>query len=170
MEEAVHVVPVDRYVFDTTLEFAGVLEAVYSGISRPDIEPLFRRLASVSDYSEFAELVKDVQGSAGLMRFLHLDLDVAVTLETDGVVSRRLGRTIAGNPVTMAGMTRYLGDAGSYAPVTILVEQTPHWNPGRIRHRYEYARNLPDNTDAMSVARVLDAEVIAHLRHITRES
>jgi hypothetical protein len=37
----------------------------------------------------------------------------------------RLVRPIAGNPVTMGEMTRHVADAGSYAPVTILIQQMP---------------------------------------------
>jgi hypothetical protein len=69
--------------------------------------------------------VTQAAGSAGLMRFMQLDLDHAVRLATNATVTRRLVRVIAGNPVTMAQMTRTLGDAGSYAPVTLLIEQTP---------------------------------------------
>jgi hypothetical protein len=38
---------------------------------------------------------------------------------------RRLVRLIAGNPVTMGQMTRHLPAAGSYAPVTILIQELP---------------------------------------------
>jgi hypothetical protein len=96
-----------------------VLEAVYSGTSRPDIGELFDQLSSASTYEEFACLMKCAEGSAGLMRFMQLDLHDAVTLATDGAVARRLVRVIAGNSVAIAKMTRYLGDGGSYAPVTI---------------------------------------------------
>jgi hypothetical protein len=39
--------------------------------------------------------------------------------------SRRELRIIAGNPVTMSKMTATVPDAGSYAPVTILVAECP---------------------------------------------
>ena len=61
------------------------------------------------------------------MRFLQLDCDSVLTFDPrapdwDG---RRLVRLIAGNPVTMGQMTRHVADAGSYAPVTILIQQIP---------------------------------------------
>jgi hypothetical protein len=124
MQETVLQVPIACHVFETTRAFPDVLEAVYTGISRPDIGELFDQLSSASTYEEFAGLVKGAEGSAGLIRFVQLDLRDAVTSATDGAVARRLVRVIAGNPVAMAKMTRYLGDVGSYAPVAILVEDT----------------------------------------------
>ena len=61
------------------------------------------------------------------MRFLQLDLDDALSLDpqAEDWTGRRLVRLIAGNPVTMGQMTRHVPDAGWYAPVTILIEETP---------------------------------------------
>jgi hypothetical protein len=39
-------VAIDRHIFETKYDFADVLEAIYTGISRPDIESLFKRLAA----------------------------------------------------------------------------------------------------------------------------
>src|ERR1700747_1368140 len=93
----------------------------------PDIEALFSKLAASTSYEQFSSLVRQAQGSAGLMRFLQLDLDNALTLDPQARhrAGRRLVRLIAGNPVTMGQMTRPLPDAGSYAPVTILIEELP---------------------------------------------
>jgi hypothetical protein len=104
MTEKILKVPIERYVLETTRDFADVLADIYSGISRPDIDALFKKLATTPTYSEFAGLVKSAAGSAGLMRFIQLNLDDAVALATDGTVARRLVRIIAGNPVTMAKM------------------------------------------------------------------
>ena len=61
------------------------------------------------------------------MRFLQLDLDSALALDpqAQGQAGRRLVRLITGNPVTMGQMTRHVPDAGSYAPVTILIQELP---------------------------------------------
>jgi hypothetical protein len=67
------------------------------------------------------------EGSAGLMRFRQLDLDNALALDPQakGQAGRRLVRLIAGNPLTMGQMTCHVPDAGSYAPVTIFILETP---------------------------------------------
>ena len=96
-----------------------------TGPGRPDIEGLFRQLAASTSYEQFSALVGQAQGRAGLMRFLELELDHALTLDPQAADKHRLVRLIAGNPVTMGQMTRTLPDAGSYAPVTI--DGTDSW-------------------------------------------
>jgi hypothetical protein len=58
------------------------------------------------------------------MEFLRLDLDDALSVDPQAgdQAGHHLVRLIAGNPVTMVQMTRHVADAGSYAPVTILIE------------------------------------------------
>jgi len=99
------------------------LDSSHVPISQPDIGLLFSKLAASTSYEQFSVLVRQSQGSAGLMRFLLLDLDSVLTLDprAPGWTGRRLVRLIAGNPVTAGEMTRHLPDAGTYAPVTILI-------------------------------------------------
>jgi uncharacterized protein (DUF302 family) len=162
-------VMVRRHVFETDRPIASVLDGIFSGISQPGIAELFSKLAASSTFQEFSSLVDQAQGSAGLMVFLRLDLDQALTLDPQAPdwTGRRLVRLIAGNPVTMGQMTRHVPDAGSYAPVTILVEETPE---GGTRVAYdsvasEIARYR--NAAASAVARQLDAEVTGLLRQAT---
>ena len=103
------------------------------------------------------------------MRFLQLDLDQALTRDPrapdwDG---RRLVRLIAGNPVTMGEMTRHVADAGSYAPVTILIQQMPD---GGTRVAYDAVASaiaLYHDAAASEVAQQLDTEVLGLLRQVT---
>ena len=78
------------------------------------------------------------------MRFLQLDDDHVLALDPQAdQAGRRLVRLIAGNPVTMGQMTRHLPAAGSYAPVTILIQELPGGrNPGGLRHRRQRDRAL----------------------------
>src|ERR1700683_5768874 len=104
---------VRRHVCDTERRFSDVLDGVFGGISQPDIGLLFSKLAASTSYEEFSSLVAQAQGSAGLMRFLQLDLDHALTLDpaAQDRAGRRLVRLIAGKPVTMGEMTRHVADA-----------------------------------------------------------
>jgi uncharacterized protein (DUF302 family) len=168
--EQVHSVQVRRHVLETDRSFPGVLDGIYAGISRPDIGRLFDELAACTSYEEFSSLVRQAEGSAGLMLFLQLDLDVARTLDPQAAAQhgRRLVRVITGNPVTMGQMARYVPDAGSYAPVTILVAETPG---GGTRVSYDsVASALAPYRDqaAARVAEHLDDEVLTLLRHATR--
>jgi len=160
---------VRRHVFDSERPFAEVLGAIFSGISQPDIEVLFGKLAASTSYEQFSSLVGQAQGSAGLIRFLELDLDQALTLDpqAEDRAGRRLVRLIAGNPVTMGEMTRHVADAGSYAPVTILIDEQPG---GGTRVAYDtVASAIAPYRDAAAsqVAERLDAEVLKLLHQAT---
>jgi hypothetical protein len=162
-------VVVRRHVFDTGQPFDGVLDGIFSGISQPDTARLFSELAASTTYQEFSSLVWQAQGSAGLMLFLRLDLDNALALDpqAEGWAGRRLVRLIAGNPVTMGQMTRDVPDAGSYAPVTILIEEMPE---GGTRVAYDSVASevAPyGNAAASEVAARLDSEVLGLLRAAT---
>jgi hypothetical protein len=80
---------------------------------------------------------------------------------------RRLVRLIAGNPVTMGQMTRHLPAAGSYAPVTILIQELPD---GGTQVAYDTAASAITpygDAAASQVAQRLDTDVLSLLRHAT---
>jgi hypothetical protein len=159
-------IPVRRHVLTSDRPFQVVLDGIYAGISEPDIGVLFTKLAASTSYEEFTALVRQAQGSAGLMRFLHLDLDTVLALDPQAhQAGCRLVRLIAGNPVTMGQMTRHLPAAGSYAPVTILIQELPG---GGTQVAYDtVASAIAPYADAAAsqVAQRLDTEVLRLLRH-----
>ena len=162
-------IAVRRHVLTSEQPFQVVLDGIYTGISQPDIGALFAKLAASASYEEFSELVRQAQGSAGLFRFLHLDDDQVLALDPQArpQAGRRLVRLIAGNPVTMGQMTRHLPAAGSYAPVTILIQDLPG---GGTRVAYDtVASAIAPYGDAAAsqVAERLDTEVLSLLRHAT---
>ena len=162
-------IPLRRYVLTSERPFQVVLDGIYTGISQPDIGALFTKLAASTSYEEFSDLVRHAQGSAGLLRFWHLDDDHVLALDPQArhQAGRRLVRLIAGNPVTMGQMTRHLPAAGSYAPVTILIQELPG---GRTQVAYDtVASAIAPYADAAAsqVAERLDTEVLSLLRHAT---
>jgi hypothetical protein len=58
------------------------------------------------------------------MMFMKLDLGAIMRKET-GLDKPKIVRFLIGNPLIMKEMTKYVPDAGSYAPVTILVDERP---------------------------------------------
>jgi hypothetical protein len=158
-----------RHVFASDRPFDQVPAGIFGGISQPDIAQLFSKLEASGTYQQFSSLVEQAQGSAGLMRFWQLGLDNALTLDPEAPdwTGRRLVRLIAGNPVTMGQMTRHVADAGSYAPVTILIEETPDGGT-RVAYDSVVSALAPyDNAAASTVAKQLDAEVLGLLREAT---
>lgn len=164
-EDVVEVV-VRRHVIDTERPFGDVLDGIYAGISRPDIGALFEQLAASTTFEEFSSLVHEAEGSAGLMRFLQLDLHDALARDPQAGTQAglRLVRLIAGNPVTMGTMTRHVPAAGSYAPVTVLVQELPD---GGTRLAYDTVASAIAGyrqAAASEVAEHLDREVLRLLR------
>ena len=162
-------VRVRRHVFTSERPFAEIMDGIYGGVSQPDLGSLFRQLASSTSHEQFTSLVRQAQGSVGLMRFLELKLDRALALDpqAQSTAGRGLVRVIAGNPVTMGEMTRHVPDAGSYAPVTILVQELPG---GGTRLAYDSVASaiaIYDEAAATQVAENLDAEVLALLRKVS---
>ena len=161
-------IPVRRHVLTSERPFQVVLDSIFGGISQPDIGALFAKLAVSTSYEEFSALIGQAQGSAGLMRFLHLDLDTVLALDPQAhQAGRRLVRLIAGNPVTMGQMTRHLPAAGSYAPITILIQELAG---GATQVAYDTVASAIapyDDAAASQVAERLDTEVLSLLRHAT---
>ena len=159
-------IPVRRHVLTSERPFQVVLDGIYDGISQPDIGALFAELAVCTSYEAFSALVCQAQGSAGLIRFLQLDLDTVLALDPQAhQTGRRLVRLIAGNPVTMGQMTRHLPAAGSYAPVTILIQELAAGGT-QVAYDTVASANAPyRDTAASQVAQRLDTEVLRLMRH-----
>jgi hypothetical protein len=81
---------------------------------------LHERLADAPTFSEYEEIIKSVVGEADLIEFLRLDLG-SILRKDPAAKAFQIVRIIAGNPLIMKQMVEYVPDAGSYAPVTILV-------------------------------------------------
>ena len=161
-------VAVRRHVLTSERLFQVVLDGIYTGISQPDIGTLFAKLAASTSYEEFSALVRQAQGSAGLLRFLQLDLDTALALDPQAhQAGRRLVRLIAGNPVTMGQMTRHVPAAGSYAPITILIQELPGGGTQVAYDTVASAIAPYGDAAASQVAQRLDTEVLSLLHHAT---
>lgn len=161
-------VAVERVTFTTGRAFDDVVESLYRGIGQPDLAALMPRLRAARTFDEYTAMVQDAVGSSGLMRFLHLDQGDALA-KNPATPGLRLVRIVAGNPVTMSKMARYVPDAGSYAPVTILVYE----GSDGVHVCYDTAVSVlrPYGDDrALEVAEELDGDVLALLRAATDES
>jgi uncharacterized protein (DUF302 family) len=157
-------VPIRRVTLTTDRDFDEVVSAVYSGLGRaPDFRALVEQWGAARDRDEFHALVAGVAGSSGLIEFLSLDLGAALRMH-DPERGRRLLRIIAGNPVTMSSMTATVPDAGSYAPITILIAERP---AGTTLSYDRIAAAIAPyaSAEASAVARALDDAVVTLLQH-----
>jgi uncharacterized protein (DUF302 family) len=67
-------------------------------------------------------------------------------------------RLVIGNPLIMREMVKHVPDAGSYAPVTILIDE----RPDGVHISYDRMASLLapyENAEALTVARDLDTKV-----------
>jgi hypothetical protein len=162
-QESEATVEIRRFTITSTRPYDDVVAAVYAGLGRvTDFGKAVRTWYSARDRDEFDASVEPMAGSSGLLEFMSLDLGAVLAIR-DPDRSGRLLRIIAGNPVTMSKMTATVRDAGSYAPVTILVAERPDGvtvSYDRVASAIApYAGN-----EASAVAEALDDAVLTLLR------
>jgi len=96
------------------------------------------------------------------MLFMQLDHGAIIRQETGGETPRMI-RFILGNPLIMKEMAKHVPDAGSYAPVTVLVDE----RADGVHLSYDRMASFLapyGNNDALEVARNLDKKIEDLLR------
>jgi len=91
------------------------------------------------------------------MEFIRFDFGEVLRKEI-GNAARKSMRLVAGNPLIMKQMFERVRDAGSYAPVTILIDERPDGVHLSYDRMASFLRPY-ENPEALSVARDLDAKV-----------
>jgi uncharacterized protein (DUF302 family) len=146
--------------------FEEVLSRLTASISQPDMNALRSALARTQTLADLEELVRGALGSSQLMEFVRFDLGRILAAERGGS-GPKLFRLIVGNPLIMKEMVKATPDAGSYAPVTILVDE----RADGVHLSYDSMASLlaPYGSEAaLAVARALDAEVERLLERAAR--
>ena len=137
--------------------FDAVVAEVEAKIGRPNIAEFVARMTAATSYEEMEIVVHDSVSEIGLMEFMRLDHGaVLAKAGVDG--NPKSVRLIMGNPLIMQSMARLVPDAGSYAPVTVLIDQ----RPDGVHLSYdEMASFLAPygNAEASRIAQDLDAKV-----------
>jgi uncharacterized protein (DUF302 family) len=137
--------------------FADVVAAIDAQIGHPDMHAFGAAMTAATTPEEMRKVVEGATSSIGLMEFARFDL--GMVLRTDmGERAPKVVRIVAGNPLVMKEMVKHVHDAGSYAPVTILVDE----RNGGVRVSYDTMESFLAgyaNEDALGVARELDAKV-----------
>ncbi len=98
------------------------------------------------------------------MMFMELDHGAILHKET-GLDTPRVVRLLIGNPLIMKDMAKHVPDAGSYAPVTILLDE----RPDGVHLTYDKMSSLLapyGNSEALGVARDLDTKIERLLREV----
>ena len=96
-------------------------------------------------------------GRTGLMLFAEFDLGNILRRET-GSKTPNIIRLVVGNPLIMKEMVKHVPDAGSYAPVTILIDERS--DGVHVSYNKMESYLLPyGNAAALGVARNLDTKI-----------
>jgi uncharacterized protein (DUF302 family) len=150
-------VQVQRVNIVTANPFDTVLARIDAAIGHPNMVAFNKAFSAAQNQSEMHSVVDPATEPNGLMEFMRLDLG-AVLQKEYGTTKPKILRIIAGNPLIMKEMLKHVPDAGSYAPVTILIEERP--DSVRISYDRMASYLAPyGNSNALKVASELDAKV-----------
>lgn len=150
-------VNMERWSITSPKPFDVVLASVEQAIGRPNMMEFTAKMTAATSYEEMQKIVHDSASEIGLMEFMRLDQG-AVLAKSGVGGDPKCVRLIVGNPLIMQSMARLFPDAGSYAPVTVLIDQ----RPDGVHLSYDEMSSLLapyGNADALRIAQDLDAKV-----------
>jgi uncharacterized protein (DUF302 family) len=154
-------VQVQRVSVVSTQPFDQVVARIDEQIGHPDMAEFRKSFSAAQNKAEMEKVVGPVTQPNGIMEFTRFDLGEVLRKES-GATTPRILRIVAGNPLIMAEMVKHVPEAGSYAPVTILIEERPDGVHISYDRMASYLAPY-GNSDALKVARDLDAKIEAIL-------
>ena len=156
-------IEIERFSLTTSKAFNEVITGVNAAIGHPDMAEFGRSTHEARSFAELKSAVEKDLSKAGLMLFMQLDQGAVLQKET-GQDTPQIIRFLIGNPLIMKEMAKHVPDAGSYAPVTVLVDE----RADGVHLSYDRMTSLLSpygNRDALDVARDLDSKVEDLLRN-----
>ncbi len=123
-------IEVERFTLNSSKPFDQVVAALNSAVGHPDMAEFWKSTHQAQSESthqaqsdaELQSTIEEGLGRTGLMLFAEFDHGAVVRKGT-GRATPRMIRFIIGNPLIMREMAKHVPDAGSYAPVTVLVDE-----------------------------------------------
>src|SRR5215468_7466684 len=154
---AISHISVERFSVTSSKAFQEVVAGIEARIGRPEIRKFVADVAASQTESELEKVVHEAVGPSDLMEFIRFDIGDILRKELGERAPRSL-RLVAGNPLIMKQMVKFVPDAGSYAPVTILIDE----RSDGVHLSYDRMASLLapyGNPDALAVARELDSKI-----------
>ena len=155
-------IEIERLSLTSVRPFDEVLAVIDEAIGHPDMVEFQKSTHAANTFAELKSIVEKGLGPTDLMLFMRLDQGAVVSMETGNDVPR-IVRLLIGNPLIMKEMAKYVPDAGSYAPVTVLVDE----RADGVHLSYDRMASFLatyGNADAQQVAKDLDNKVETLLR------
>lgn len=136
--------------------FETVVAAFELAIGHPDMKHFIGEVEGAKTSADLHNVVERAASKLGLIQFARFDLGAVIARE-GGAPAHSL-RYLVGNPLIMSAMASHVADAGSYAPVTVLIDQ----RADGVHLSYDTMASFLapyGNADASKVAQDLDAKV-----------
>jgi uncharacterized protein (DUF302 family) len=155
-------VEVERFSLTSSKPFDAVVAALKSAVGQPNIVEFFQQTRATKSFPDLERVVRGGLGRTDLMLFAEFDLGDVLRRET-GSKTPKIMRFVIGNPLIMKEMVKHVPDAGSYAPVALLIDE----RPDGVHVSYDKMESylLPyGSSEALAVARNLDAKITTLLR------
>ncbi|MGY4623412.1 DUF302 domain-containing protein [Bradyrhizobium sp. USDA 4486] len=159
---AVRKIEIERLTIVSSKSFEAAISAVEAAVGRPDMREFSKSVREAANYAELKALVDRSVSDLGLMLFMKLDLGAVLRRESGRDV--KAVRFIIGNPLVMKEMVKHVPDAGSYAPVSVLVDE----RPDGVNFSYDKVESVLapyGNAEGLAIARSLDDKVEKLMRH-----
>ena len=118
-------ITVERFSVISRKSFQDVLAALHAAVGHPDMNAFRESVGAATTLSELERVIQPALGTSGFMEFIRFDHGEVVS-KGETAEPPRIMRIVVGNPLIMKQMVQHLPDAGSYAPVTILVDERPN--------------------------------------------
>ena len=141
-----------------------VVAGIKAAVGKPNIPEFWKSTQATETYAELKNTIEKVLGQTGFMLFAEFDHGAVVRKGTGRETPKNF-RLIIGNPLIMRRMVQHVPDAGSYAPVTILVDE----RSDGVHISYDRMTSFLapyGNAEALKVARDLDSKVEALLNSV----
>ena len=155
-------VEVERFSLTSSKPFDTVVAAFKSAVGQPNMPDFFKETRATTSFPDLERVVKSRLGRTGLMLFAEFDLGDILRRES-GAKTPRIMRLVVGNPLIMKEMVKHVPDAGSYAPVTVLIDERVDGVHVSYDKMESYLLHY-GSSEALSVARDLDSKVTTLLR------
>lgn len=155
-------VEVERFSLTSEKPFDTLVAAIKSAVGQPNMVEFFKEARAAISFPDLERIVQSGLGRTDLMLFAEFDLGDILRRET-GSRTPKIIRLVVGNPLIMKEMVRHVPDAGSYAPVTILIDERPDGVHVSYDNMESYLLHY-GSSEALAVARNLDAKITTLLR------
>jgi hypothetical protein len=148
---------VQRVALISSEPFDEVVARIDAQIGHTDLVEFRKKLSVARNEAEMKSVVDPVAQPCGIMELARFDLGDILRKES-GSNRPRILRIVAGNPLIMKEMVKHVPDAGSYALITILIDERA--DGVHISYDTMVSHLAPyGNNDALRVARDLDAKI-----------